>query len=270
MGADKQMERGLVKTSMGYIHYRAAGTGNAIVLLHINQQSSALYLELMEVLRQRVRAVAIDYPSHGMSDHISFQPTIADYARCIVEVLDALGIERASALGEAAGAAVAIELAGAFPERVDKLVLVNCPYYRDSAVKERSKSQMKDTLRPADASGFPTTRTLEFVLEHDAIHAPMQPSQSWMDRINVAQIEVGRDRWQALGALHAYDIPGNLGRIASPVLLLMGEHFQYTAFRRELTARINDVQSDEIAGGRFCMTWEHAGEIGRRTLDFLQ
>jgi pimeloyl-ACP methyl ester carboxylesterase len=264
------MDRGLIRTSTGYIHYRSTGSGEAIVMLHINQQSSALYLELLEVLGRSMRAIAIDYPSHGMSDHIAFQPTIADYARCIIEVLDALGIERASLLGEAAGAAVAIELAGAFAQRVEKLVLVNCPYYRDRAVTERSRTDMKRTQRPGDASGFPTTRTLEFVLEHDAIHAPMRPSQSWMDRINVAQIEVGRDRWQALGALHAYDITGNLGLVARPVLLLMGEHFQYTPFRDELRRFINDGQSDVIGGARFCMTWEHAEEIGRRALAFLK
>jgi pimeloyl-ACP methyl ester carboxylesterase len=91
-----------------------------------------------------------------------------------------------------------------------------------------------------------------------------------MDRINVAQVEVGRDRWQALGALHAYDIAGNLARVTRPVLLLMGEHFQYTPFHDELTRRVNDVRFDVIAGGRFCVTWEHAEEIGRRTLAFLQ
>ena len=61
------IERALVKTSMGYIHYRAAGRGAPVVLLHMNQQSSALYLELMAVLAPTVRAIAIDYPSHGMS-----------------------------------------------------------------------------------------------------------------------------------------------------------------------------------------------------------
>lgn len=264
------IERGLVKTDAGYIHYRATGRGNAIVLLHINQQSSALYLELMAVLGKAAHAIAIDYPSHGMSDHISFQPTIADYARCVVDVMDALGIARASMLGEAAGAAVAIEVAGVYPERVGKLILVNCPYYSDGAAARRSQGELKGGLRPGDASGFPSTRTLEFMLERDPQHAPMRPSQSWMDRINVAQIEVGRDRWQALGALHQYDIPGGLDRVEKPVLLLMGEHFQYTKFRGELAAHMKDGRSTIVPGGRFCMTWEHADEIGRRALAFLQ
>ena len=97
------IERALVKTSMGYIHYRAAGRGAPVVLLHMNQQSSALYLELMAVLAPGVRAIAIDYPSHGMSDHVTIQPTIADYARCVLEVVDALELKtRASSANPAA------------------------------------------------------------------------------------------------------------------------------------------------------------------------
>lgn len=55
------------------------------------------------------------------------------------------------------------------------------------------------------SAGLPTTRTLEFVLAHDPEHAPLHPTQTWMDRINVAQVEAGRERWQALNALDRYD-----------------------------------------------------------------
>src|SRR5688572_17933475 len=137
-----EIERWLVKTSAGHVHYRAAGRGKPILLLHINQQSSALFLELMEVLGGELRAVAIDYPGHGMSDHIAFQPTIADYARCVAEVMEALGITQASLLGEAIGAVVAVELAASSPRRVEKLVLVNCPYYEDRAATSRAESTL--------------------------------------------------------------------------------------------------------------------------------
>ena len=82
------IERGLVKTGLGYMHYRAAGMvgGEVIFLQHINQQSSALYLELMAELSRTLRVVAMDYPSHGDSDHVEQQPTIGDYARCVTEV----------------------------------------------------------------------------------------------------------------------------------------------------------------------------------------
>lgn len=264
------IERGLVKTSFGYIHYRAAGSSAPIMLLHINQQSSALYLELMQALGGQLRAIAIDYPGHGMSDHLATQPTIADYARCVIEVMDALSIPTACALGEAVGAAVAIELASAHPARITHAVLVNCPYYKNSTTAVGRHAPLKSGLRPADPSGFPLTRTLEFLLEHDPGHAPMQPSQSWMDRVNVAQLEAGRDRWQALDALHQYDIGGNLARIACPVLLLIGEHFYYVQHRDEFAARVRNLRTEIIAGARFCMTWERAADIGPRVIEFLR
>jgi pimeloyl-ACP methyl ester carboxylesterase len=184
--------------------------------------------------------------------------------------MDAMGIDQAHVLGEALGAAVSIELASATPARVNKVVLVNCPWYTDSKAAASARADMQGKLRPGDSSGFPLTRTIEFVLEHDALHAPMQPSQSWMDRINVAQLESGRDRWQALGALHQYDIGANLECIRAPVLLLIGEHFHYFRYRDELVRRIPDPRLEIVKGGRFCLTWERAAEIGEKTIAFVR
>lgn len=264
-----QSERGLVRTSAGHIHYRAAGRGEAILLFHINQQSSAVHLELMAALSGRLRAIAIDYPSYGMSDHIAFQPTIHDYAKWMVEVMDHLGITRAHVLGEATGAAVCIELAAAFADRIGKVILVNCPIYLDEHAAERTHAPLKGGLRPTDASGFPLTRTLEFMLEQDPGHSPLHPTQSWMDRINVAQMETGRDRWQALDALNQYDIAGKLKRITQPALLLIGEHFHYVQFKHEFLARVPGMCCEVLPGGRFGMAWEKAEDIGRMAIDFI-
>jgi pimeloyl-ACP methyl ester carboxylesterase len=265
------IERGLVKTALGYIHYRAAGTpgSEAIFLQHMNQQSSEVYLELMAELAPHLRVVATDYPSHGDSDHVDAQPSIGDYARCVVAVADALGIAKFSALGEAAGAAVSIELAVAYAQRINKVVLVNCPYYKDRSVAEARHGPLKSGLRPEDASGFPTTRTMEFLITNDAGHAPMHPTQSWMDRINTAQIECGRHRWQALDALHAYDIGASLQKVQCPMLLLIGEHFYYLRNRDDFHRASQRLQSEVIEGARLCMGWERAEDVGRHTLTFL-
>lgn len=264
-----KVERGLVPTDCGYIHYRAMGSGPTVMINHINQQSSALMLELMAVLSQGMRAVAIDYPGHGHSDHITEQPTIGTYAECAVQVMDALGIDTACAMGEAVGAAVTTELAGRWPERFRRALLVNCPWYSEVRDADASHEPLVSRLRPADASGFPTTRTVEFMVNEDPTHAPMAPTQSWMDRINVAQLEAGRDRWQALAALRLFAFPEKLPAIACPTLLLIGEHFHYLKFRDEFARHIPDVTIEVVPNGRFCMTWERADEIGRRALEFF-
>ena len=268
--AGKRIERGLIRAHTGYIHYRMLGEGPVVALSHINQQSSAIYLELMHALAPDVRTLAIDYPSHGHSDPIDWQPQIGTYARCMIEVMDALGIEKATALGEAVGAATSTELACSYPGRIEKVVLVNCPFYPTRAVADASHAPLKSGLRPADASGFPTTRTLEFVLEHDPAHSPVHPTQSWMDRVNTAQIEVGRNRWQALDALHEYPLNENLARIPQPVLLLIGEQFHYCKYRADFERLIPNVRSHVLAGARFFMAWERAEEIARLVRDFVR
>ena len=62
-GGEMELERGLVKTSAGYLHYRATGQGQPIILMHTNQRLSALYLELMAVLGQGLRVVALIIPA---------------------------------------------------------------------------------------------------------------------------------------------------------------------------------------------------------------
>jgi len=266
-----RIERGLVQTPYGYIHYRRAGRehSRAVVISHINQQSSALMVELLEALATKAQAIAIDYPSCGMSDHLDGQPAIGDYAQCVVAVMESIGVERATAMGEATGAHVSAELAAAHGLRIDGAVLVNCPYYPQKSTSEQAHASLRTSLRPSDATGFPVTRTLEFVLEHDLVHSPVNATQSWMDRINVAQIEAGRDRWQPLHALGAYDLPAALRKVTVPVLILMGEHFHYTKDLPALRSLAPHCEGEIIPGARFCATWSHAQHIARRTHRFL-
>lgn len=270
MSTTNIITRGLAKTHAGYIHYRVTGRaqGPTILLCHINQQSSALYAEIMQALAPHVRVVAYDYPNHGHSDPIDWQPSINTYARCGVEVLDTLGIERATPLGEAVGAAVSAEMACAFPDRVERVVLINCPYYADRATAERNHAPMKAELRPADSTGFPALRSIEFMLERDPTHAPFKPTQSWMDRLNTAQIEVGRNRWQALDALKAHELNARLSQIAQPTMLLIGEHFHYAKFRDDFARLMPRADIRILAGARFCVTWERADEVARYAAGF--
>ena len=264
------IERGLLRTETGYIHYRTAGQGTPVMLFHINQQSSALMLELIAALAAVFRVVAMDYPSHGHSDHVVEQPGFADYVRCAVALMDALGIARTAVIGEAVGAGVCVEFANTWPDRVDRVVLVNCPFSPDRTRTATHVRELQSGLRPADASGFPLTRTIEFMLENDPSHSPMQPTQSWMDRINTAQMEVGRERWQAVTALANFDMEGGLRRLAQPTLLLIGEHFYYVRFVDEMIVRVNNLRHEVLPGGRFCMTWERANEIAQKAAAFLQ
>lgn len=263
-----EIERGLVRTSVGYIHYRATGQGKPIILMHATPKSSAMFLELMPVLGKELRVFAIDTPSYGMSDHIVGKTSISDYSKVVSEVMDGLGLTKASFLGEATGAYIAVDIASRYPERTEKIVLVSCPFWRTKEFNIERHVPYKKLYR-YDSTGFPQPRTVEEVIKTDPEHIPLKPTQSWLDRDNVALIESGRDVWQALDAIDEYDFRSNIERLQCPVLLIWGEHFFYLQFRDEVTSRIKNHQVVIIKGGRFVLPVEYPEEVGKATMKFL-
>ncbi len=121
--ATVQVQRGFVEVDGRAVHYRCAGRGPAVLLIHQSPQTSASMLPLLEPLAARCTVFAPDTPGFGWSDSIADQPTIGDYARNLIGFCDALGIGRAAIAGVHTGALVACEFALQAPERVELLVL---------------------------------------------------------------------------------------------------------------------------------------------------
>lgn len=117
---------------MGQIHCVEAGSGGVpLILLHQTPRSVDEFAEVLPLLARRRRTIAIDNPGYGCSDPVPGQPTVADYAGAVIDVIDALKIGNAIMVGHHTGAAIAIELAAAHPDRVDRVVLSG-PVYADA------------------------------------------------------------------------------------------------------------------------------------------
>lgn len=261
----KTIKRALAPTSAGQVHYLECGTGTPVVLLHINQQSSMLYREMMQAFAPGFRCVAPDYPSYGFSDPFQKEPEVADFADAIIELLDHLGIETFNIIGEAFGTMVASELARTHPARVAHMLFLNCPF---TPVPDRS-ADVTQAQRPVDADGFPMTRTLQFVLANDAVHAPMHPTRSWMDRVNMSNVLAGRNRRHALDALWRYDFASSLRAIRCPVEVLVGEHFYYAKYGEALSEHLGGAAVRIQPGARFCLGWERAEEVAAHAARFF-
>ncbi|MDJ0407799.1 alpha/beta hydrolase [Rhodococcus erythropolis] len=85
------------------------------------------YSRILPTLAKHFRCILIDHPNFGRSSPRVFHEPFHDVcARNAFAVMDELGIEQASHLGVSMGATVAIDMALARPDRVDKLVLGSC------------------------------------------------------------------------------------------------------------------------------------------------
>ncbi len=116
---------------------RCAGSGPPVVLLHESPRSSAAFIPMIEALAARFTVIAPDTPGYGGSDPLPLhRPQIADYADALKEVVDALGLERIALFGRHTGAAIAIEFANLYPERVSGFVLDGCPAFTPEEMEE--------------------------------------------------------------------------------------------------------------------------------------
>ncbi|HEX4216677.1 MAG TPA: alpha/beta fold hydrolase, partial [Candidatus Dormibacteraeota bacterium] len=117
--------RGIIETAGTRIAYRLAGPRGAPVLVLSTSlgTTQALWDAQLPVLSGYLRVLTYDHRGHGGSGAPPGPYSIRDMARDLIDLLDALDIERASLCGLSMGGAVALEAARRRPERVDRLVL---------------------------------------------------------------------------------------------------------------------------------------------------
>ena len=109
------------------VHVVEAGSGEpALVLVHGFASSTFDWEEVvLPALGGSRRVVAFDLLGMGFSERVEGLPYGFDaWSRQVVDVMDALGIARASLVAHSLGGAVASIVAGEHPERVERLVLV--------------------------------------------------------------------------------------------------------------------------------------------------
>lgn len=106
------------------VHYRRAGKGPAVVLLHQSPTSSREHTPLIERLMDEFTVIAPDTPGNGLSDPLpGEQPLAEDYAHALAATLDALGIKRCGLFGTHTGGVTAGEFARLYPDRVSVLIV---------------------------------------------------------------------------------------------------------------------------------------------------
>jgi 2-hydroxymuconate-semialdehyde hydrolase len=119
-------ETSFLSTRSGRVHVLDRGEGDVILLLHGSGRSVADWQEgLAEHLAKNHRVIGFDNFGFGLSDrNHPFRYGNALWSRQAIDVLDALGIGRATVVGHSAGGVVAAFLAADHPERIRGAVFV--------------------------------------------------------------------------------------------------------------------------------------------------
>lgn len=256
--------RGYTKNGWGQVHFREAGAGPALVMLHLTSAWSDMYTEMIPHLAQSRRVIALDTPGYGLSDPPPQAPGPDGYAAALAETLDALGVEQAAVFGHHTGATVALQFAADFPERTTALILSGCPDYLP---ERRAAQRARFTARSfaADGStiaGMWATSTLE--------GTPVTPDEvDFVRRMMVGHILAGSNWHWGFSAVLDQEAPAVMRRVQCPVLSLTPELDRFISFQAPLVAQAAHGELHVIPGRTPEAIWKQPEEYAVPLLEFL-
>jgi pimeloyl-ACP methyl ester carboxylesterase len=203
---------------------RSPGDPDATVLLlcGIGAKRQGWYKQL-PVLGERFRALALDYRDVGDSDAATGEYSIRDLADDVYGFARDLGIERASLVGISMGGFIALELALAHPECVDRLILVVTS--AGGATHVSTSPEVMRALMPGDEeveSGEGARRVCSLVAGPGFAERHPEAIEEFVEIAQHNPMHVDAYLRQ-LAACRAHDVSDRLGVIAAPTLVIHGD-----------------------------------------------
>ncbi|MBA2934813.1 alpha/beta fold hydrolase [Sphingomonas sp. CGMCC 1.13654] len=124
------VRRRLVRLPSGrHMHYRRAGEGRPLVLLHPAMADGGFFAADMARWAEGHTVLAFDNAGFGLSDPLDGTADVGGLAEALAEALMALAMPPAVLFGYHSGAAVAVEAAARHPQLVAGLVIDGMPIF---------------------------------------------------------------------------------------------------------------------------------------------
>ena len=181
----------------------------------------------MPLLNTRRRVIAPDYPGYGGSDGPGADPSIADYAKAILEFLDSPDVDGpVDVLGFHTGCLVATEMAILAPERFRRLVLCDVPYF-EAGQRGALLEQMAQPMG-IDGDLACLEKAWTFNIASRIEHVPLQRAFE----LFAEHLRAGDNDYRGFAAAFSYDCEARFAELDADVVILAtksGLHAQTVA-----------------------------------------
>ena len=107
------------------VAYRDAGSGETSLLIHGMAGSSETWRAVIPQLAKKYRVIAPDMLGHGQSDKPRGDYSLGAFAVWLRDLLDELGVTRATIVGQSLGGGVAMQFVYQHPDYCQRLVLIS-------------------------------------------------------------------------------------------------------------------------------------------------
>jgi 3-oxoadipate enol-lactonase len=247
-------------------HYEVAGPEDAPVLLMGGSLGTTLRMWDRQLpLAERLRLVRFDHRGHGASPVPPAPYEIADLGRDVLELMDTLGVGRASYCGLSIGGMAGMWLAAHAPERVDRLVLLCTSAHLPpaSAWQERASAVLQaGSAEPIADTVVERWLTPGYAAEHPEVRAELRAMLVATDPDGYAG---------CCGAIERMDLRDDLGSIRAPTLVLSGSDDPATPPRhqRVVAEGIPGARLETVSPAAHIAAVEQAGRVNALILEHL-
>jgi 3-oxoadipate enol-lactonase len=150
----------LIDTVLGTVRVQVSGSGDAMMFWPSLLMTGDMLAGQAEHFGKDHQVILVDPPGFGESQKLTATFTFDDCARCIVDILDGLGVQRTHFVGNSWGGMIGGTFAASHPDRIGSAVLMNCTA---SPAGRRQKIEYAAMLRVAGLLGGvrpPLTRSV--------------------------------------------------------------------------------------------------------------
>jgi 3-oxoadipate enol-lactonase len=247
------------------LYHEESGEGPPLLLSGSLGSTLAMWDPLVPAIRLRHRVIRYDHRGHGRSSVPRGPYSIADLGRDAIDLMDRLGIARASFCGVSLGGMTGMWLAANAPERVDRLVLLCTSAHLPPASAWEDRAS---TVRAARS----TAPVANAVLDR-WITAPFANANPDLEKeLRGMLLSIDPEGYAAsCTAIERMDLRGELRRIEASTLVVVGEHDRATPpeHGRAISAAVRDSRAEAVAGAHLAAV-ECVAEIAGLILDHLR
>lgn len=254
------------------VHYHDSGQGSAVIMLHGGGPGASGWSNFhknVDAFSVEHRVLLVDMLNFGKSEAVIFddEPSTTVRARAIRDLMDTLGIQRASLVGNSLGGTVALAFAVDFPERVDKLVLMG-PAGLSRTVMAPQPTEGHKLLRAAAIN--PSLETMQ-ALVNVMLYDPSVVSRETIE----SRVAAAKDREQREAAEKSTapqrDQRDEYPKVSAKTLIIWGREDRVNPL--EIGMRLlRDIPDCRLLVFKNCGHWaqiEHSEEFNDVSLNFL-
>ena len=248
------------------IHYALEGPESAPVVVFSNSLGTdySMWDPQAGALSKRFRILRYDTRGHGQSSVTPGPYSIDSLAKDVVNLLDALRLNRVHFCGLSMGGMIGMWLGINVPERLDKLILSSTAVKIGTAEtwNTRIATVRKEGMRPVAAAAIERWFTVSF---REKAPAAVAATKKVVDETNPEGYAA------CCAAVRDFDFRDKIGALRLPVLAIAGSSDPATppADLRFLAEHISGARYVELSGAHLC-NLEDADRFTAEVSSFLE